>query len=299
MAQSRLEDYSHAEGKLKEEKEEQALPFTETVTKEKKKHAFPPLAPENLPPSYFVSITYDGQAGKALIKLYEPVSGQIYFWYDNTGHKPYCLTNLSQYELEKISRLTQHPGFDHFELVEKFDPLLNKNVQVTKIVAKDPLAIGGRPTGCIRDIIPEDFPSVSDTPIAPEEIKVWESKIKYYQSYIYDRNLLPGMIYEVKDGNLVQQSVFGAEKSVQQILGIFNDATNEESQYIEEWARLLEYPAPKFNQVAMDIEVCAPIPTRVPDPREAAYQVICVSFYCSDGSKRVLLLKREGTREGN
>ncbi|HEY4674630.1 MAG TPA: DNA-directed DNA polymerase I, partial [Candidatus Bathyarchaeia archaeon] len=47
------------------------------------------------------------------------------------------------------------------------------------------------------------------------------------------------------------------------------------------------------------IEVCAPIPTRVPDPREAAYQVICVSFYCSDGSKRVLLLKREGTREGN
>jgi DNA polymerase I len=148
------------------------------------------LAPENLPPSYFVSATYDGKAGKALIKLYEPLSGQIYFWYDNSGHKPYCLTNLSPYELEKIDRLTKHPGFDHFEIEERFDPLLDKMVKLTKIVAKDPLAIGGRPAGCIRDIIPEDFPKVSDTPMPAETIKVWESKIKYYQSYIYDRETL-------------------------------------------------------------------------------------------------------------
>jgi DNA polymerase I len=37
----------------------------------------------------------------------------------------------------------------------------------------------------------------------------------------------------------------------------------------------------------------------MPDPREAAYQVICASLYGSDGKKRVLLLKREGSREGN
>jgi hypothetical protein len=64
-----------------------------------------PVAPENLSPSYFVSATYDGRSRKALIKLYEPTSGKIYFWYDNTGHKPYCLTNLSPYELKKIDRL--------------------------------------------------------------------------------------------------------------------------------------------------------------------------------------------------
>jgi DNA polymerase I len=48
----------------------------------------------------------------------------------------------------------------------------------------------------------------------------------------------------------------------------------------------------------MDIEVCTPIATRVPDPREAAYQVVCVSLYGSDGQKKVLLLKREEIREG-
>jgi len=299
MAQKHLDDFPYAKAKPSEETEAEALPFTESILKDRgKKRAFPPLAPENLLPSYLVSATYDGKAGKALIKLYEPASGQIYFWYDNVGHKPYCLTNLSQYELEKITRLTQHPGFDHFEIAEKFDPLMNRSTKVTKIVAKDPLAIGGRPKGCIRDIIPEEFPKISDTPISPQEIKVWESKIKYYQSYIYDRNLLPGMIYEVKNADLVPKNLEEAEKMVRQILGIFKNATSEEIQYIEQWARLLEYPAPKFRRVAMDIEVCTPIATRVPDPREAAYQVVCVSLYSSDGQKKVLLLKRENIREG-
>jgi len=299
MAQKRLDEFSKVEAKpLQKEKEAEALPFTESVAKERKRRTFPPLAPENLAPSYFVSATYDGKTGKALIKLYEPVSSRIYFWYDNTGHKPYCLTNLSQYELEKITRLTQHEGFDHFEIVEKFDPLSERNVKVTKIVAKDPLAVGGRPAGCIRDIIPEDFPKVSETPISLEKIKVWESKIKYYQSYIYDRALLPGMIYEVKNGNLVPKRLEEIEKTVDHIREIFEDATEEELYYTEQWAKLLEYPVPKFHRVALDIEVYTPVPTRMPDPREAAYPIVCVSLYGSDGQKRVLLLNREEVREG-
>jgi DNA polymerase I len=299
MAQKHLDDFCLSEAKSSKEREAEALPFMEAIIKETKTLAFPPLAPENLPPSYFVSATYDGKVGRALIKLYEPVSGKIYFWYDNSGHKPYCLTNLSPIELEKITRLTQHPGFDHFEITEKFDPLLDRNVTVTKIVAKDPLAIGGRPKGCIRDIIPEDFPKVSETPISQEKIKVWEAKIKYYQSYIYDRNLLPGMIYEVKNGNLIQKNLPEAEKMVRHIREIFKGAADEELQHIEKWARLLDYPAPKFNLAALDIEVYTPIPTRMPDPREAAYPIVCASLYASDGQKKVLLLKREGIREGN
>ncbi len=107
------------------------------------------------------------------------------------------------------------------------------------------------------------------------------------------------MIYEVKDSKLVLKNMEETEKIVKQIQKIFKDATDEELQFIEEWARLLEYPAPKFLCVALDIEVYTPIPTRMPDPREAAYQVVCASLYGSDGKKRVLLLKREGPREGN
>jgi DNA polymerase I len=305
MAQKSLLEYSPAQKKPSKEEEPkaEAPPTTEAIpeteVKVKKRRTFPPVAPENLPPSYFVSATYDGRSRKALIKLYEPTSGQIYFWYDNTGHKPYCLTNLSPYDLEKIDRLMKHESFDRFELEERFDALLDRNVQVTKIIANDPLAIGGRPQGCIRDIIPEDFPEVSDVPVQPEDVKVWEARIKYYQSYVYDRQLLPGMIYEVKKGNLVPVTLEETEKTLAQLKALFKDESAEELQFVEDWARLLEYPAPKFRRAAIDIEVYSPISTRVPDPRKAEHPVICVSVYSSDNQKRVLILEREGVREGN
>lgn len=95
----------------------------------KKKHVYPPVAPENLPPAYFVSASYDGRQKKAIVKLYEPKSGQIYFWYDNTGHKPYCLTNLSPAELNMMERVVGHEGYDHCELVDVFDPSLTEKSQ--------------------------------------------------------------------------------------------------------------------------------------------------------------------------
>ena len=269
-----------------------------TPLKAEKKRVFPPIAPKDLPPSYLVSASYNGRLKKAFLKLYEPTSEEIYFWYDNTGHSPYCLTNLSPLELEKIDRLMKHEGFDHFELESKFDPLLNRSIKVTKILASDPLAIGGRPQGCIRDIIPEDFPKVAGVAINGENAKVWEGRIKYYQSYLYDKQLSPGMIYEVGNGSLQEIAIDESEQTITRIKEIFKEASAEELEYVEEWARLLEYPAPKFRRAAIDIEVFAPISTRVPDPREAAYPIICVSMYDSDDQRKVLLLKREGTREG-
>jgi DNA polymerase I len=308
MAQQKLlSEYSRAPTKppVKEEAKAEASQASspavaaEEIKEKKKQRTFPPIAPRNLPASYFVSASYDGRQRKAVIKLYEPQSEKIYFWYDNTGHKPYCLTNLSPHELGKIDRLVKHEGFDHFELQEKFDPLLDQKVTVTKIVASDPLAIGGRPQGTIRDIIPEDCPQIPDIPIASKDVRVWESKIKYYQSYIYDRQLLPGMIYEVKDGNLVPKVLEEATENLNKIKALFKDCTDEERGYAEMWAKLLEYPAPKFRRAAIDIEVYSPLSTRMPDAREAACPVIAVSVYSSDGEKKVLVLKREGMREGN
>ena len=302
MSQRSLFDYAPVPKKpVQDEAKAEAPPAqaVEEAKKPKKRHAFPPIAPENLPPSYFVSATYDGRQRKAVIKLYEPTSGRIYFWYDNTGHKPYCLTNLSPSALEKIQRLMEHPGLDHFAQEERFDPLSFKNVQVTKIITNDPLAIGGKPQDTIRDIIPEDYPKTQTSIENAEEAKVWEARIKYYQSYIYDRQFIPGMIFEVKNSNLTPVILPETEETLTQIQSIFKEATAEEHEFIQEWARLLEYPAPKFRRAAIDIEVYSPTSTRVPDPREANYPVICCSLYSSDNEKKVLMLKREGTRIGN
>ncbi len=264
---------------------------------------YPPVAPDNLPPSYFVSASYDGRQRKAVIKLYEPMSGNLYYWYDNTGHLPYCITNLKPQELERFVGVTSHPGFDSFQACKKFDPLNDKVIDVTKIVCKDPLAIGGRPGDTIRDIIPADYAKVFGCRIQDSETKIWESKIKYYQSYIFDRQLSPGMIYEVKNGSLVESVDNTATENLTKINGLFADckteAEREYAEYSERWAKLLEYPAPQFRRAAIDIEVYSPLSTRVPDAREGACPVIACSVYSSDCDKRVLVLKREGMQQGD
>ncbi len=284
-------------------KEERSPSHVKPQSTERSKTSFRlATTPQYLSASYFVSATYDGKRNCALIKLYEPESSKIFFWYDTSGHRPYCLTNLTPSELEKIDRLKLHPGFDHFETVKKYDPLLDQQITVTKVVGKDPLAIGGRPVGCIRDIVPEEYSKLTGI---EKKAKVWEAAIKYYQCYIYDRQLAPGMLYKIENGELTQVRYEDSEKTVEKVCGLFPDEPKDFLQNIEMWARLLEYPVPKFRRIALDIEVLPPIivreqvkTERVPDPHEAQHPVICTSLVDSNGEKRVLLLKREGVTEG-
>ena len=293
MTLSRLDDYFPKDNEsVKTELEETSGKQSREAKKfREESNGLEAQAPKNLPPSYFISATYDGDANLACIKLYDPISKRIYKWYDNTGHKPYCLTNLTPEEVRKIPRVADHPGFEDVEVVEKYDALHDRMIKVTKIIAKDPLSIGGRPRGCIRDIIPEDYPRIFGS---EKEPKVWEAAIKYYQCYIYDRELLPGMLYRVKDGDLIPVVDEEAEKNIKEILEtVFKDEPKDLLSYLESWIRLLEYPAADMKRVALDIEVYSPIATRVPDAEEAPYPIICASLVDSEGKKRVLLLRRE------
>ncbi len=297
MALIRLDEY------LKESKEQpeqrstsethsEPSPAPVEPIKEERLDFVDELAPRNLPPSYFVSATYDGESRSALLKLYEPISQKVYLWYDTRGHQPYCFTNIIPEELEKIPRLVNHPGFDHFESVDKYDALLDEKTTVTKVVARDPLAIGGRPSGCIRDIIPEEYPKFFG---AEKEPKVWEAAIKYYECYIFDEELSPGMIYKIEDGELVPVIYKEAEEAVENILETnFTDEPEDLMSNLKSWTRLLEYPAPDMKRTALDIEVSSPVATRVPSADDADHPVTCVSLASSDGKKRVLLLRREG-----
>ena len=295
--QSRIDRFSKGASVVLEAKEKSdPLISRPKENPERSEEVFRKVDPEQLPPSYFVSASYDGQRGAACIKLYEPKSKRIYLWHDTTGHKPYLLTNLSEYELDQLTLVKQHPGFDHLEQVEKINALIGGAVTLTKVVARDPLAIGGRPRGCLREIIPQEHGKFAEDP--NHEAKVWEAAIKYYQCYIYDRGLIPGMPFSVKDGNLVPVEVGEAEKVLVRIHSLLDKGTLSEKDYVDRWARLLEYPAPKFRRVALDIEVFSPVATRVPDPVEAPYEVICACLVTNDGNDRILLLRRSGIKDG-
>ncbi len=144
------------------------------------------LAPDNLDTCYLLSAGYDGQQRKAYVRLYEPNEEQIYLWYDNTGHLPYLISKESQDMLELNPRVKSHEGFKGFQEVIKYDALNERDIMVTKVLAGDPLSIGGG-GNCIRN-------AIDDT---------WESRIRYYACYIYDQGIVPGMPYRVVDSDLV------------------------------------------------------------------------------------------------
>jgi len=227
---------------------------------------------------YLISAEYDGQRRAARLKLYDPISDKIEVWYDNTDHHPYCLAPwpLSDSDRKNVEK---HSGFKNFEKVTKYDPLFDREVDLTKIVAKDPRSIGGS--------------SSENENIRGKVPKSWEARIKYYNCYIYDRQIQMGMPYKLLNDHLIPVKYQSLEEDRQRLKALVKKEDPEYKEYIFKWFQLLESPIPGFRRVALDIEVYSPVSNRVPDPNEAEEKVIAASLVNSDGQKKVLILKRE------
>lgn len=242
-------------------------------------------------PLYLVSAFYNGNKKKIALKFYDPASHKIIVLDDNTGHKPYCLTNLPIHELEKNYKLINMEGFDHLESIHKTNPLTNEIIPMSKIVAKDPLSIGNANQLDIRTIIPEVNP----------EGKIWESNIKYYQSYLYDRDLIVGLPYTIDEIGII--SPYSDKKTLEkinEILTLFGDVSPEEKKILKRWIQFLEIPAPSMLKLALDIEVQSSDPTKmIPDANRAEFPIIAVGLQTSDNKKIILLLRREGIEDGD
>jgi len=154
----RFEEFEYREAEqFEEEEEEVKLREWEEEEEESVEFVLQAETPSNTPPCIVLTVTYDGKAGKALVKLYDPVNDKVYFWYDNTGHRPYLLTDIDPKDIvTKFPRVIQHRGFSHIELVRKYDALNDRWVTMTKICAKDPLSIGGGRES-IRDLLPKTW----------------------------------------------------------------------------------------------------------------------------------------------
>ncbi|XRH75128.1 MAG: DNA-directed DNA polymerase I [Candidatus Methanosuratincola verstraetei] len=223
-----------------------------------------------------LSVSYSGNRGKALAKLYDLERQRVVFWYDNTGHQPYLLTDMSLDELLS-SEAASHPGFDPggCREIEKHDLLQDKAVRMTKVAAKDPTSVGGRGTG-IRDLLGE---------------RSWEDRIRYHECFVYDRRLVPGYYYRISGGSLVPEA---QPVPIDALKRAFPGATPAFLDSLTEWFPIFSSPVPDYRRVAIDIEVETEVQDRVPDPQVAANPVICVSAAGSDGRKQVLILRREG-----
>jgi len=241
---------------------------------------------KSMPPSMLVSATYNNQKKAAVLKFYEPKSQKIILWDDETNHKPYCYSKLNAEELEFLNERTD---IIKIESVKRHDMLNDQEITVSKIIVEDPLAIGGTTTDkSIRNII-----------------ETWESDIKYYENYLYDRSFIVGKYYEMENEKIKPHDLEISDEVRLALKSLLWDKISKEKMvdskqfrdYISEWADLLNQPIPKIKRISFDIEVESEI-GRIPDPKVAEKRVTAISFVGSDGLKQVFVLKRSGVDEG-
>ena len=238
----------------------------------------------SMPTSLLVSATYEREKNAAVLKFYEPKSQKIILWTDETNHKPYCYSKLSPEELDFLS---DRDDVLKIETVKKHDTLNDCEISVSKIIVANPLVIGGTDNS-IRNLI--------DT---------WESDIKYYENYLYDRSLIVGKYYKIEDGEIEPQELEISDQVKLALKSLLWDkATNDEmvdskqfQEYVSEWADLLNQPIPKIKRISVDIEVEAEI-GRIPDAKISEKRITAIGMEGTNGFKQVSVLKVAGIEEG-
>jgi DNA polymerase I len=234
-----------------------------------------PELPEGRP-ALLLSAVYSGEERKVYLKFYDPVDNVIYHWRDRTDHKPYCYTKM-QFAGQAEQVAEKEPKYT-LERMKKRDTILDQEIDVLKVLAPDPLSIGG-----------------TDSSFR-EKVTSWEADIKYHENYLYDRALIPGTYYVRKDEKIEPHEYAISEKVQLELKNLLWDKIKEAGeggkeyrQYITNWANLLNQPIPELKRVSIDIEVESE-EGRMPNPRDHDRRVTAVGFAGSDGFRKVLVL---------
>lgn len=241
--------------------------------------------PTIMPSSMLVSATYDNNTKSAVLKFYEPKSQRLILWRDEVGHKPYCYSRLTPDELDFLK---ERDDVLEIRQEKRHDMIKDQQVTMSKILVADPLAIGG---------------TMGDKSIR-NTMETWESDIKYYENYLYDRSLVVGKYYKVVDGKIIPHDLEISDEVKLALKSLLWDKVDNENvvnvqefrKFISEWADLLNQPISKIKRLSIDIEVEAET-GRIPDPKVAEKKVTAIGFKGSDGFDRIFVL-RTGVPEG-
>ncbi len=245
--------------------------------------------PDSLGPSYLLSVDYvGGDIKKAIARLYNPETKKLYFWYDNTGHKPFCYTDFPPQVVQ--SKVGNKPGFIGTKTVELKDLLRDETRRMTKVIADDPLAIGGR-NDSIREVLVERTPDLTTISHA------WEANIRYRNCYTYDHDLVLGLPYRIEKGNLVR-----CEPKVDlEILEAFKKSLGDPTgleRIINQYAPMFFTEVPDIRRIAIDIEVYSPQKNRIPDSAKAEHPVTAIGLSDNESLNMCYVLRRDGHPKG-
>lgn len=229
-----------------------------------------------------LDVGYDGYQKKAYLWIYDLATKELIKWYDKSGHLPYLLSNLNKDQIEtNFPDVTRHRGFSALKEIKKFDLIRDKAVKMTKVIAKDPLAIGGR-VNSIRNMLKGNS---------------WEDYIRYHKCYAYDKHLVLGMPYQVQEDRLNPLPLRMPSEIKAHIFKLFESEKEDYLLALEQFLGYFFSPIPDIRRVAFDIEVFSQ-QNRIPDASKAEQRVTCITFAGTDGFRRILVLDRTDVEMG-
>jgi DNA polymerase, archaea type len=256
---------------------------TQPITSFERKKRFDdlPELPEGRP-ELLLSSTYVGDEQTVYLLFYDSKENRIVAWRDRTNHKPYCYTKM-EYK-DRAEAICNEDKRLVLRLTRKKDMINDQIIDVIKIVAPDPLSIGG-----------------TDNSIR-EKVRSWEADIKYHENYLYDSGLIPGSYYR-REGEYIVNEDYGISGTGGEALKhVILDKNNEYEgvsnsnyqSYVTSWANLLSQPIPDLKRVALDIEVDSE-EGQMPTPREHERRIIAVGLVGSDGFRKVFVLDKRNS----
>jgi DNA polymerase I len=234
-----------------------------------------------------LSSSYVGDEQTVYLLFYDSEENRLVAWRDRTNHKPYCYTKL-EYK-DRAEAICNEDKKLSLQLTKKRDMINDQIIEVLKIVAPDPLSIGG-----------------TDNSVR-ERVRSWEADIKYHENYLYDSGLIPGSYYRRKGDSIVNEN-YGISEAVNEALKrlvLNNNDNNSKDEYgnnsnhgyqnqVTSWANLLNQPVPELKRVALDIEVESE-EGQMPTAREHEKRIIAVGLVGTDGFKKILVLGRRNS----
>ena len=251
---------------------------------EEKNNYYQKKLPENVP-SLLLSSVYIGEKKSVFLKFYNPEDSQIYFWSESfienhvNKHQPYCFVKeLYADQVRTIVSKESHRF--KLEKIKKMDDIVDREISVFKIIAPDPLSIGG-----------------TDNSFR-EKVTSWEADIKYHESYLFDLGLIPGAFYNRVGNNLVFHEFPIPEKVDKYLDNLIKPSfkkkepnSNDYDEFLLKWSRLLNQPIPDVKRISLDIEVDSE-DGRMPTARDHDKVITAVGLSASDGFRKVFVLKK-------
>ena len=239
-----------------------------------------------------LTVDYDGGYNKAFAKFFDLSDNSIKIWIDTTKHEPYCYHKDEEAKIKEV--LSSFGGFKRIEDVQKYDLLEDKLINIRKIYGITPTDIGG--SQGIREKLNED--KNKKIPILKIPGSAWEARIRYHHSFIYDRNLIPGMLYKIENGNIIPIKPQIDKEIESKLLKVFQDAPVEMKEMAKLYQPIFSSPTPSLLRMAYDIEVEEAPDGGLPNPMLAREKVISISFAATDGLKKVYCLDRDDLKLG-